>query len=513
MSEPLALRVSGLTKSFGASTVLSDIDFEVRSGEVHALLGQNGSGKSTLVKAITGVHSPDSGAIEIFGRRLHTPVNDPTAQGIAVIHQDLGLVDTMTVLENLGVNARYGARLFGRVDELREARIYAALMQRIGVALPLQALVGTLSQAEKAMLAVVRAMRILDLASDETEGHLFILDEPTAPLADADASAVLDVMRRVANLGAGVVFISHRLNEVVASCDRMTVLRAGAVVATAPVGGMDKADIVAAMLGERMEEFFPVPTHDPSREVVLEFDSASGGAVHDVTLAVHEGEVLGVTGLAGMGQDDLLRLAFGATETTSGRVAFQGRDISERTSRELIDEGMAYVPSDRLIAGCWPEGSASENLTLTVMPSLRGVLGQSARKERALSIRLLESAGATPPAPGLPMRAFSGGNQQKIVIEKWRQKSPTVLLLDEPTQGVDPQAAKAILDKVVADAAIGTAVVISSGDYEQLASICHRVVVFRDGRLIAEIEGELLTEPALILACEHETAVTASTAG
>lgn len=499
----LALSVRGLSKSYGASKALVDVDFDVRAGEVHGLLGQNGSGKSTLVKIVTGVTAPDSGSMRLFGRTLESPVRNLAKHGIAVIHQDLGLAPAMTVLENLGVNAGYGTRPLGWIRGSSERSVYTRLMDRIGVELPFDALVSELSQAERAMLAVVRAMRVLEDHSTAHSGeHLFILDEPTAPLSDIDAAVVLSVMTRIAASGAGVVFISHRLNEVLSTCDRMTVLRAGRRVTTAPIGGMTRSEIVAQMLGERMEEFFPSPEPVVSERIVLSVDGLSGGAIREVSFAVREGEILGITGLAGMGQADVLSLVFGGRPRASGSVVTTHHDEDLRRPAQSMRAGVGLVPADRIGAGCWIDGSASENITLPVLRALSGPLGLRLGEEQAIARRRVTASGAIPDRAELPMNAFSGGNQQKIVIEKWRQLDPHVLLLDEPTQGVDPLAAKAILDSVVADAARGRGIVICSGDYEQLAAVCHRVIVFADGRIIAELEGEALTESAIILACE-----------
>ena len=409
----------------------------------------------------------------------------------------------MTVIENLGVNAGYGTRGLGWVNERRERAVYSRIMDRVGVQLPVNAPVSGLSQAERAMLAVVRAMRVLEDSSSSHGGeHLFILDEPTAPLSDGDASVVLDLMRRIASTGAGVVFISHGLNEVLASCDRMTVLRAGRRVVSGSVDGLTRGDIVAHMLGERLDEFFPTPTPVRSDRTVLSVAGLGGGSVDDVSFRVREGEILGLTGLVGMGQSEVLSLVFGGQPRRSGTIALADPERTTRTPAHSVRAKVGFVPSDRVGAGCWVDGSAAENVTLPVLGSLTGPLGLRLGRERRLAERHVAESGAVPAQPDLAMRAFSGGNQQKLVIEKWRQLAPDVLLLDEPTQGVDPAAAKAILDRIVADAAAGMGVVICSGDYEQLAAVCHRVLVFSGGSVRVELAGSALTEAAIILACE-----------
>jgi len=505
-----------MVKSYGGARALDGLDLTVAAGEVHALLGQNGCGKSTLVKALTGVHSPDAGTATVFGRELTFPVTAPHTHGIAVIHQDIGLVDSMTVLENLGVNAGYGTRLLGSVSTRREKAVYGDLMGRLGITLPFDEVVSRLSPAERSLLAVVRAVRLLEGASGgDVSGQLFILDEPTAALSGGEAERLLALMRRMADLGAGVVFISHRLAEVMSVCDGTTVVRAGRAVASAPVASTTRADIVAAMLGRRMEDFFPDPPPEPVRAGVasartrLVVDGLSGEVVDDVTFTVHAGEVVGVTGLAGMGQEELPRLISGASTPSAGWTSIDGERQPPGSPRATIAAGLAMVPGNRLRDGCWVAGSAAENLTLPVLDRFSRPWGIDSRAELTHATARMRQVGTFPADPELPMAAFSGGNQQKVVFAKWLQNAPGVLLLDEPTQGVDPGAAHDLLTDVMRTAAAGTAVVVFSGDHEQLAATCHRVLVLQHGRLVAEVtraSGEL-TEANLLHACESELAV------
>lgn len=497
-----------MVKAYGGARALDGLDLRVEAGEVHALLGQNGCGKSTLVKALTGVHNPDEGTARVFGRELTFPVTAPHTHGIAVIHQDIGVVEQMTVLENLGVNAGYGTRLLGAVDTRSERRVYRALAERLGVALPLDALVADLSPAERALLAVVRAMRLLE--AHDGEGQLFVLDEPTAALSGGEAERLLTLMRRMADLGAGVVFISHRLAEVMAVCDSATVVRAGRTVLRTPVAATTREDLVAAMLGRRMEDFFPEPPAEPVRAGVasararLVVDGVSGDVVRDATFTVHAGEVVGVTGLAGMGQEELPRLLAGVQRPAAGWAGVDGRRLSGGSPREATAAGLALVPGNRLRDGCWVAGSAAENLTLPVLRRFSRAWGVDTDAERRHARDRMVEVGTVPADPSLPMAAFSGGNQQKIVFAKWLQTAPGVLLLDEPTQGVDPGAAHDLLEDVVQAAASGAAVVVFSGDHEQLAAVCHRVLVLQHGRTVAELtraSGDL-TEANLLHACE-----------
>jgi ribose transport system ATP-binding protein len=509
-SQTPALEIMGLSKSYGLNMALDGVDLQIRAGEIRALLGQNGSGKSTLVKALTGVHSPDSGNVKIFGKELSFPVRAAHEHGVAVIHQDLGLIDSMTVLENLGINAGYGTRTLGWIRNLSEEKRYLALMDLLGFSIPLHTTVAALTPAQRSLVAILRAMRVMTPertpASAESSAaafeQVFVLDEPTAALSGHDTKLVLGLMRRMADLGAGVLFISHRLAEVEEICDTVTVLRSGRVVADGTTAGLSRADIVASMLGRRLEEYFPRPGEIVGTDARLVVSNLSGQSVHGVDFAVRGGEVLGVTGLAGMGQDELLRLIFGADARRSGTVALDGADVDMSSPRSTVGAGIVLVPGNRLRDGCWVEGNARENLTIANLAEFANKGGLTAGAERIYAQSEMIRFAVSPPDPEAPIGSFSGGNQQKIMLAKWLRVKPQVILLDEPTQGVDPGAARDLLENVLNVAREGAVVVIASGDHEQLAEVCHRVLVLVDGKVSAELSGELLTESALVHACE-----------
>ncbi|HET6154130.1 MAG TPA: sugar ABC transporter ATP-binding protein [Marmoricola sp.] len=501
-----ALEVAGLAKSFAGVPALHPLEWTVEAGEVHALIGQNGCGKSTLVKCLTGYHRPDGGEASVFGERLPMPVLSPASHGIAVIHQDVGLVESMTVLENLGANARYGTRLLQPVRVSRERRIYTELFERLGLAIPLSATVADLSPAEHALIGIVRAMRLLTQGTDR---NLFILDEPTAYLSRTEARRITDFMRRVADLGSSVVFISHRLGEVLESADAITVLRDGHKVATHGRGDVGRHDLVAEMLGHRLTEFYPEPTALAAGAApVMSVRGLGGRILTDVAFDVRRGEILGVTGLAGMGQEELPMLVAGATTPAAGSVSVttdRGTvDITHRL-HTAISSGVSLVPGNRHRDGCWLDGSATENVTLPSLASLRGPTRQIRRRQESeVAMRLLTLSGVRPLAPGKPLRELSGGNQQKVVLSKWLNGDPRLLVLDEPTQGVDAGAAKELLEHVTGLAERGAAVILCSGDYEQIAAVCHRALVLAHGQIVAELTGADLTEAGLLQACESD---------
>lgn len=495
-----ALRVVGLSKRFGGSVALDEVDFTLNTGEVHALLGQNGSGKSTFVKCLTNVVVPDAGTLEIYGEQAAFPLTDPFGQGIAVVHQDIGLVDSMTVLENLSIAAHFGTTLLRSIDFRKERATYRRLMGEWRIDLPLDKPVGLLSAAERSLTGIVRAARLLEVSSQGQQ--VLILDEPTAALSHSEAQHLLALMRTVADRGSAVLFISHRLAEVEQVCDVVTVLRAGRNVGTVDVPSSSRRDWVSMMLGRPIAEFFPNVAGSGGRRPVLKVRSLRNGRLNGVSFDLHEGEILGVTGLAGMGQESIPKALSGAERLEEGEVELEGVALALHSPSDALGRGIAMIPSNRLRDGIWAGGTAEDNITLPVLGRYYRHGRLLGRDLRRLAKTLMADVNVTPLTPGLKMDAFSGGNQQKIVFAKWLQLDPSVLLLDEPTQGVDPASARGLLNEVAERASRGVAVLVCSGDFEQLAEICHRVLVFNHGSIVAQLSGENLTEDALIEASE-----------
>lgn len=492
----LALKIRGLRKSYGAVHALRGMDLDVRPGEIHGLLGQNGCGKSTLIKSITGVIAPDEGEVEVYGSVLPLPVTHAPTHGMAVVHQDVGLADSMTVLENLGVTASYGSRAFAPVNERRERRIAHDLLSSLGLDIDLDVPVRQLSPAQRAMMGIVRALRDLDAHEGRA---VLLLDEPTAALGRDESEQVLDLMRRVAAAGSAVVFISHRLNEVMATCDAVTIMRDGLVAHSGSVADLTREGIVAHMLGRTIDDFFPPPPTVPGDRIRLRVRGLTGAVVTSVNLDVLEGEIVGVTGLAGMGQAELVRLLAAADIADAGSIAVDETPVKTSGPADAIRAGISFVPGNRYRDGGWLAASAAENVTLPVLSRfMRGAL--RLREEARYATETLARLQLRPLAPERPMSSFSGGNQQKVVFAKWLQTEPKVLLLEEPTQGVDPGAARELLDQVVGAAARGASVLVFSGDNEQLVEICHRVIVMSHGRITAQLSRDELSEERIVAA-------------
>lgn len=503
-SAAVAARLSmrGVSKHFGGVFALRDVDFTVGPGEIRGLIGRNGSGKSTLVKIASGFHYPDGGQVLLNG--------DPDAvgvgrgSGVAIVHQDLALVGTATVTENLGISSGFGRGAVGRVRWGHERRTARDLLTLFGAGFGPSSLVQDLSPGEQAIVAVIRAYR--DAHAQESPGVL-ILDEPTAYLGGRESEKVLEVIAAVAATGAGVVFISHRLSEVREVADSYTVLKDGVVAASGSSSDLDDRAVSRAMFGD-VTTTYPSWNRDQRREVSLTVTDLSGPRVDGVSLEVCGGDVVGLAGLAGMGQSEVLQILAGLQSRTSGTARWKDISLEGRSPRWLIDQGVVYVPGDRRTAGAWLEASASNNISLPVLAAHveRGVIDK--KREARLSRRLMEVAGVVPAIPERLMQSFSGGNQQKIVLAKWLQMKPEIVLLDDPFQGVDIAARHGLLQTLFERVGEGAAVVFASSDYDELANVCSRVYVMRHGKITTMLAGERLSADALFTATHgSETAV------
>jgi ribose transport system ATP-binding protein len=504
VSEPPAalprqlLAVRNLSKSFYGVRVLHAVDIDVVAGEIHALLGQNGSGKSTLIKCLSGYHAPDAGAqLTVDGADVPLPY-DPTVPrglGLAFVHQQLGLAPNLTVLENL----RVGGFTTGRAWRIRwraNEREVREVLARVGLQhVDPGALVGSLSAVERAMIAVARAFEVI-----ETRGSgVLILDEATAYLPRDGVDLLFEAVERLAESGAGVLFVTHRLEEVRRLADRVTVLRDGELIATSETASLTDRELVELIVGRPMADLYPVPG-DVRDDVLLAAKDAAGSQVESFSLRLHRGETLGVTGLVGMGQESVPYLLFGADSTPSGQIEIGGRSVDLRTMRvaDAMAMGIGLVPADRLRHGGAGAATVRENITLATLREYFRWGRIDRRQERRRVLDLMRTLDVKPLNPDRQFAELSGGNQQKVVLAKWFLRRPDVLLLHEPTQGVDVGARQEVFRHIRSFTEGGGAVVISSTEYDDLARLCDRVIVFRDGRMVAELDGDALTVESVV---------------
>jgi ribose transport system ATP-binding protein len=497
MPTPL-LSLRNFSKSFYGREVLRAVDLDVLAGEVHALLGQNGSGKSTLIKCLSGYHAPEEGAeLSAGGQPVSLPLDptQPRLLGLAFVHQQLGLAPNLTVLENLQVG-RFATAWGWRIRWHENRRRVRAALASVGLdSISPNALVSSLTEVERALVAVARAFQELE----EAGSGVLVLDEPTAYLPRDGVAHLFEAIERITASGSGVLFVTHRLEEVLQVADRVTVLRDGARVTTTNVAGVSERELVELIVGRSLSELYPMPG-EVRDDVLLAVEDASGRDVSGFSLRLHKGETVGVTGLVGMGQEAIPYLLFGLDPDPHGTISTNGTRTELRSLRpdRAIKLGIALVPADRLRNGGVGVASVSENVSLTTLREYfrRGRIDR--RRERRAVVREIENMQVTPANPLHTFAELSGGNQQKVVLAKWFATSPTVLLLHEPTHGVDVGARQEVFRHIRRFTDNGGAALIASTEYEDLANLCDRVVVFRDGRPAVELQGKLLTAEALV---------------
>jgi ribose transport system ATP-binding protein len=488
----VALHATGISKTFGAVRALDDASMTIAAGEVRALVGRNGSGKSTFIKILAGFHAPDEGGrLEIGGAPVELPIRPGQAQrsGLSFVHQDLALVEESSVVDNVLVG-RFHTGPAGRIPWRRERRRVAEALSRFGVDVDPDRPLKELSQVERAIVAITRSL--LDLP--ETGGVL-VLDEPTAFLPDEEVGRLFDAVRAVAASGAAVLFVSHRLDEVLTLADRVTVMRDGRVVTTEPVAGLVKERLVELILGESLSTFYPEIA--PAGQVVaLSAQGLRGEVIRDVSLELAEGEIVGVTGLSGSGYGELPYLLFGAGGATAGSITFGGKTTAASALKPTtsISRGVVLLPGDRQKASGVQDLRVYENVSL---PALGRYFhgGRLHKGEERRSVDgVLERFNVTPPDGRRRLGELSGGNQQKALLGKWLQLDPRVLLLHEPAQGVDVLAKHDLFVQVEEAAQRGASVLLSTAESEDFPELCHRVLVLQNGRVAGQLVGADITE-------------------
>lgn len=488
-----------LSKTFGGERALDDVTFSVLPGEVHGLLGQNGSGKSTLIKTLSGFHHPDSGGrLKIYGKDVGLPL--PPGQfrrhGLAFVHQHLGLVPSINVLENFFVGD-LATKQTGFINwgELRRKAIDT--FARFNLNIDPDTRVADLPQVERALLAIVRAFEDIraEQAEHGTPGILF-LDEPTPFLPKEGVDQLFTLVRGIVREGASVVFVSHDVDEVMEITDRATILRDGRVAGTLVTKDADKDAFIAMIIGSRVEPFQAVPQDFGTKKADITIRGLTGGSLDNLSLDLHKGEVIGLTGLIGSGFDEIPSMLFGATNADAGTLVMNGEatDLSNTKPRDAIDRGIAFLPADRLGAAGVGELTLTDNMTLTILPKMRTVYGLDRRAMRERTDKLGKEYDVRPNAPLMKLASLSGGNQQKVLLAKWLQTNPPLLLLDEPTQGVDVGARQQVFGAIAEAAEQGSAVICASTDYEQLSQICDRVFIFARGKIVQELRGSDVTK-------------------
>jgi len=486
-----AVALRGVSKRFAATQALSDVTLELRAGEVHALVGENGAGKSTLVKILAGIHTPDTGTVELDGQPvvLRGPAHARDL-GIAVVHQEPRLFPDLSVAENVFMGHAPSGPL-GSIDWRAMRREAKSLFDILDVRFDVQAPVRGLSMADQQLIEIAKALSV--------EAKVLVLDEPTASLSAHEVERLFTIVRGLRDRGVAVLFVSHRLGEVFDLCDRSTVLRDGKHVITTSTRELTTADLIRHMVGRQVSLFPKVDTE--AGDVLLEVAGLTRtGEFEDVTFSVRAGEIVGMAGLVGAGRTEVARVLFGIDQRDAGTVRVGGRDVRFASPSEAMDAGVAYLPEDRHQEGLVLDFSIAENVTLPILRRLFPRLLTHASTERAVAREYTERFNVRMTGVDQPVGALSGGNQQKVVLAKWLASKPRVLILDEPTRGIDI-GAKVEVHRLIADlAAAGLAVILISSDLPEVLAMSDRILVLHEGRLTAEIPRARATEERVMFA-------------
>ena len=484
------VRFDGVTKRFPGVAALDRVSFVIAAGSCHALCGENGAGKSTLGKLLAGIYAPDEGRIIIGGEpvRFNSPT-DALKSGVAMVHQELSFCENLSVAENLCLGSLPSSRGFVSRREMR--RRAEAMLAPIDAALDVTRAVGSLTIGQQQMLQIASAMG--------QGARLIVFDEPTSSLSQHEAERLYELIGRLRERGVTCIYVSHRLEEIFRLCDTITVLRDGRHVATRPVAEMDRAALVEMMIGRRLEDYFPSHVQAEPGEEFLKVERLSSPAgFTDVSFSLRAGEVLGFAGLVGAGRSEVATALFGLDRLSTGRVWVRGRPATSSNAAHAIALGIGLVPEDRKRQGLVLSMDVLNNATLSILPTLARLGFITRGGERQVAQPYFERLRVKSPRLDTPVAALSGGNQQKIVLTKWLAARCPVLILDEPTRGVDVGAKAEIHALIDELAAAGSAIILISSEMPEVLNLSTRILVFRSGRVVGELSRAEATQDALM---------------
>ncbi|WP_120465225.1 sugar ABC transporter ATP-binding protein [Paenibacillus aceti] len=490
MNTPL-LEMKDIDKSFSGVKVLEQVQFSLEAGEVHALMGENGAGKSTLMKILNGIYSRDNGTVRIKG--TEQSISSPSAAqelGIVMIHQELNLIPHLTVMENifLGREFTFGpTRLIRWVKMKQESVRY---LSQLGLEIHPETLVGDLSVGQQQLVEIAKAL------SMNTE--ILVLDEPTAALTDREIEGLFQVILSLKERGVGMIYISHRMEEIFRICDRITVMRDGRYVGTEEVAHTDMDQIVKMMVGREIKDRFPKVEIEFGEEKLKVENLSQKGVLHDISFSVRAGEIVGIAGLMGAGRTELAKALFGVTPVDSGQIILQGKPVQIRKPMDAIRAGLALVTEDRKDEGLILSMSVRDNLGMTSLAAVSKLGFLNDTKEDELAESMITSLRIKTPNSGQEVGSLSGGNQQKVVIGKWLATKPEVFILDEPTRGVDIGAKKEIYDLMNRLASEGVAILMISSELPEVLGMSDRILVMREGKLTGHFNREEATQEKIM---------------
>ena len=493
--DEVILKVEGITKTFPGVKALDDVSFDIRPGEVHALVGENGAGKSTLMKALAGLHKPDSGQIVYQGAPTEvTGPLDARQKGILLIHQELSLSPELSVAENIYLGA-WPTNRFGVLKKRELRRNASKALEALGCGFGPDVRVGTLSVAMQQMVEIARA--------EAFSANVVIFDEPTASLTDTEKDQLFHTIRGLKARGVGIVYISHKMDEIFDITDRITVLRDGQVQGTVDTADTDLNQVTRMMIGRTLDTFFVKAKAEFGQEVLRVEGLSKQGLFKDVSFSVREGEVLGLYGLVGAGRSEVVETVFGVRKADGGKLFWKEGDIALPTPRQSIDMGMALVPESRKEQGLVLMMGGRENTSLPHLSLFSELSVMNRPKELATFEKYRSALSIKTTGPDQAVSQLSGGNQQKFVLAKWLCADPKLIILDEPTRGIDVGSKSAIHELIADLAEQGLAVIVISSEMPEVLGVSHRVLAMSEGAVVAEFEGDDMTEENLIDAVSH----------
>jgi ribose transport system ATP-binding protein len=487
------IQMKGIRKSFHHHLVLDGIDLEIRSGEVHALMGENGAGKSTLMKILTGMYEKDGGTIAVNGTDVHyRHPKEAERDGIVFIHQELSVIPTLTVAENIFLGREHTVGRTGIIRRKEMENQASVYLQKLGVDIAPNEIAGKLSVGKQQIIEIARAL--------STDAKCLIMDEPTAALTDREIQTLFTVIRTLKQQGVAIIYISHRMEEIFTICERISVLRDGRMIGTKSIAETNFDDIVHMMVGRQIGERFPKRTAPIGDEVLRVENLTQKGVFHNVSFSVRSGEILGVAGLMGAGRTEIMEALFGIRKVDEGAVYIDRQPVKLGSPRQAIEHGMAFITEDRKMKGLVLSMSVRENLTLPTSEKLASAGIIRAKQEAELVRSLIARLNIKTASAELEVKALSGGNQQKVVFGKWLMMNPRILILDEPTRGVDVGAKKEIYEIMNELTAQGVAIVMVSSELPEILGMSDRIMVVHEGKVSAIFDNEQIDQETIMRA-------------
>lgn len=469
----MEITMSGIAKAFGTNQVLRDVDICLKAGRVHALMGENGAGKSTLMNILVGIHKADAGTIAIDGREttFHS-AREAELNGIAFIHQELNIWPNLTLLENLYLMRPKKTR-FGIIDKQAMLKEATQMCEDMHIELPLQKEAGECSVGQQQMTEILRILML--------DAKVVIMDEPTAALTERETETLFTMMKKLKERGVAIVYISHRMEEVFSECDDITVMRDGHSIVTCPIGDISIDEVVKAMVGRSIDEFYPERTTIPGDTVLSVENLSPIGHFDPISFNLRKGEILGVSGLMGAGRTEIMRAIFGVDAHNGGTITLQGKELHLKKPEDAIKAGIAFITEDRKAEGLILDFSIASNITLPNLGHLCPSNIMHRDKMLSFSQDLSDRLGVKTQSVHLPVSSLSGGNQQKVVIAKWIGLSPSIIIMDEPTRGIDIGAKRDIYDLMNELTNQGVSIIMVSSELPEILGMSDRVMVIHEG--------------------------------